>query len=58
MYYGSIKGNILNHSYKCKTCGDSVNYRKYRWNNSEDSDGKEDNEECDRQSEGVNLSNH
>ena len=53
MYGGGIKGDILNHCYKCKTCGDLVNYRKYRWNNSEDNDGKtEDNEDYDSQSEG------
>ena len=52
MYGGSIKGDILNHCYKCKTCGDLVNYRKYRWNNSEDNHEKtEDNEEYDRQSD-------
>ena len=53
MYGGSIKGDILNHWYKCKTCGDLLNYRKYRQNNNEDNDGKsEDNEDYDSQSEG------
>ena len=52
MYGGAIKRDILYHCYKSKTCGDLVNYRKYRWNNSEDNDGEEDNEKYDSQSEG------
>ena len=52
MVGGLIIGDISNHCYKCKTCGDLVNYRKYRWNNSEDNDGDEDNEEYDSQSVG------
>ena len=50
MYGSGIKGDILNHCYKCKTCGELANYRKYRWNNNEDNDGK--TEDNDRQSEG------
>ena len=42
MYGGGIKGDILNDCYKCKTSGDLVNYRKYKWNNNEDNDGEED----------------
>ena len=52
MYGGSIKGDILNHCYKCKTCGKLSYYRKYRLNKSEDNDGDEDDEEYDSQSEG------
>ena len=53
MYGGAIKGDISNHCFKCMTCGDLVNHRKYRWNNREDNDQKtEDNEEYERQSEG------
>ena len=58
MYGGKIKGDILNHCYKCKTCGDLVNYREYKWNKDEDNDGDEDDEsdsqsgDSDDQSEG------
>ena len=40
MYGRAIKGDILNQCYKCKTCGDLVNYRKYRWNNGKKMMGK------------------
>ena len=52
MYGVEIEGDILNHCYKCKTHGDLVNYRKYKWNNNEDNDDEEDNEEYDSQTEG------
>ena len=30
-YGGAMKGDILKHCYKCKTCGDLVNQREYIW---------------------------
>merc|ERR1711954_164972 len=50
MYGGKIKGDILNHCYKCKTCGDLVNYREYKWNEDEYNDSDDDRDEYDHQS--------